>query len=337
MNEQARLEKKIKAVCLLSGGLDSSLALRIAQEEGIDVIAVNFTGPFGGCMESRESAAERVAKSLGVPLVVVTFGEEYLELVRNPAHGYGSNVNPCIDCHIYMLRLATDIMRCEGASFLVTGEVLGQRPMSQRLDTLRRIEKASGVPGLILRPLSARLLEETVPESKGWVRRDRMLAVSGRSRREQIGLAREKGLEGFSAPAGGCLLTDPQFAPRVRDLLAHESLNMFDAGLLRFGRHFRLPSGAKLVIGRHERDNQALVSRARPTDTLLSTVGCPGPTAIIPGAATDEDAGLGARMVARYSDGRATGRVAVRIKSPTGERDCEVGPLDAEEVKGMMI
>jgi len=328
---------KAKAICLLSGGLDSSLALGIVKDEGIDVLAVNFAGPFGGCADAEDSAARRVADSLGVPLVVVSFGEEYLDIVRHPAHGYGSNVNPCIDCHIYMLRLAGEMMRREGASFLVTGEVLGQRPMSQRLDTLKKIEKESGLKGLILRPLSARLLEETVPEAKGLVRRDRMLAISGRSRREQLGLARERGLDGFSAPAGGCLLTDPQFAGRVRDLLAHGSLNMHEAGLLRFGRHFRLPSGAKLVIGRHERDNQALLSRARPTDTVLSTVDCPGPTGVIPGPASEEDTALAAEMVARYSDGRARGRVVVRMRSPGGECTREVAPRDPEEVKGMMI
>lgn len=330
-------DEKIKAVCLLSGGLDSSLALGIMKEEGVEVLAVNFTGPFGGCQDAEDSAAKKVADSFGVPLLVVTFGEEYLDIVRHPAHGYGSNVNPCIDCHIYMLRLAGEVMRREGAAFLVTGEVLGQRPMSQRLDTLKRIEKESGLKGFILRPLSARLLEETVPEARGWVRRERMLGISGRSRREQIGLARETGLEGFSAPAGGCLLTDPQFAGRVRDLIAHGSLNLHDAGLLRFGRHFRLPSGAKLVVGRHEHDNQALLSRARPTDTVLFTVDCPGPTAVISGPASEGDADLAAQMVARYSDGRITGRVAVRTTSSGEERTREVAPLDAEEVKGMMI
>lgn len=330
-------EAKVKAVCLLSGGLDSSLALRLVMDQGVEVIAVHCKGPFGGCTEIRDSAASAVAGALGARLVVVTLEDEYLDIVRSPRYGYGSNVNPCIDCHIYFLKQAGRVMKDEGASFVVTGEVLGQRPMSQRLDTLRKIEKASGLLGLILRPLSAKLLEETIPEARGWVKREDMLAISGRSRREQIQLARELGVTGFSAPAGGCLLTDPQFAPRVRDLLARGDLNLHEAGLLRLGRHLRLPQGCKLVVGRNEKENNDLTGRARPGDVVLTTEDCPGPTAILAGKAALDDLELAASIVARYSDGKREGRVMVRAVAQELDRLISAVPLDPESVGKLMI
>jgi tRNA-specific 2-thiouridylase len=328
---------RIKAVGLLSGGLDSALALRIVRDQGVDVTAVNFTGPFGGCIEARDSAAKKVAAALAVPLVVVELGDDYLEIIKSPSHGYGSNVNPCIDCHIYMLLGAKAVMDRIGASFLVTGEVLGQRPMSQRLDTLKRIEKVSGLRGLILRPLSARLLDETLPEAKGWVKREDLLAISGRSRREQMRLAEEMGVGGYSSPAGGCLLTDPKFALRVRDLLAHGSLTLPEVKLLRLGRQFRLPGGSKLVVGRNQAENQGLAGLATPERVLLVTEDCPGPTALMTGRAGCEDVNLAAGVVARYSDGRGSGRVTVRIVAGTEQRTSVVVPAEPGEVERLMI
>jgi tRNA U34 2-thiouridine synthase MnmA/TrmU len=330
-------DRKMRAVCLLSGGLDSSLAIRIIIDQGVEALAVHFTGPFGGCTEVRDSAAYAVATSMGIRLIVVSLEEDYLEIVKAPKYGYGSNVNPCIDCHIYFLRRAKEIMEREGASFVVTGEVLGQRPMSQRLDTLIRIEKASGLAGLIVRPLSAKLLEESVPESKGWVNRDDLLAINGRSRRDQLRLASEKGVRGFSSPAGGCLLTDPRFAVRVRDLIGHDGLTMHGAGLLRVGRHFRLPLGSKLIVGRDQKDNEHLLSKAQPWDVVLDTEDCPGPIAILTGEAAVGEVDLAASVVARYSDGRFTGRVRVHVISPDGHHFQDAVPLDAENVRRLMI
>jgi len=327
----------IGAVCLLSGGLDSALALGIVKDQGVRVLALNFSGPFGGCTEERASAAQQVASSLGVPLEVMRLKEEYLEIVKAPRYGYGSNVNPCIDCHIYMLREAGRVMAREGASFVVTGEVLGQRPMSQRLDTLRKIEKASGLAGLILRPLSAKVLEESIPEARGWVRREDMLGISGRSRREQLSLAREKGLVGYSAPAGGCLLTDPRFAQRVRDLLAHGNLTLEQADLLRIGRHFRLANDSKLIVGRNQSENERLARAWRSGQVLLVTEDCPGPTAILDGCAADRDLGAAAAVVARYSDGRSRGSVKVAVASTAGRHSLVAAPLDAAEVEKLMI
>jgi len=333
----AENQTRVKAVCLLSGGLDSSLALKIVKDQGVDVTAINFRGPFGGCIEARDSAAEKVAAHLGVPLVTVDLADDYLDIVRSPRHGYGSNVNPCIDCHIYMLLGAKALMDRLGASFLVTGEVLGQRPMSQRLDTLKRIEKVSGLKGLILRPLSARLLDETLPEVRGWVRREDLLAVSGRSRREQMHLAGEMGLSGYSSPAGGCLLTDPRFAQRVRDLLAHQGLNLPEVLLLRFGRHFRLPGGSKVVVGRNQAENKALAGMLTGERVLLVTEECPGPTALLTGPAGKADIELGARVVARYSDGRGAGQVKVRVVAGAERGSLTVAPAEPRDVEGLMI
>jgi tRNA-specific 2-thiouridylase len=332
-------DRAIKAVCLLSGGLDSSLALKLVLDQGVEVIAVHCKGPFGGCTEVRDSAAAAVAAALGVRLVVVSLEDDYLDIVKSPKFGYGSNVNPCIDCHIFFLKRAAEVMAREGASFVVTGEVLGQRPMSQRLDTLRRIEKASGLVGLILRPLSAKLLEPSIPEAEGWVSRDAMLDISGRSRKEQLRLARELGVEGFSSPAGGCLLTDPLFAVRMRDLMAREGLTLESAALLRIGRHLRLPRGSRLIVGRKEAENLELAQRARDGDLVLITEDCPGPTAILMGPNAAEDLDLAAGIVARYSDGKLRDRVAVRVAPASGGegRLLAAAPVDAESVGKLMI
>jgi tRNA-specific 2-thiouridylase len=332
------VKQRIKAVCLLSGGLDGSLAVRLMQEQGIDVIAVNFVGPFGRCAaDVKDSPAQSVARVLGVDLDVVPLGEDYLEIIRNPRYGYGRNVNPCIDCRIYMLRKAREIMEREKASFVVTGEVVGQRPMSQMAGTMRKVEKESGLEGLLLRPLSAQLLPRTVPEENRWVERGVLLGISGRSRKELMRLAEEKGVTGYSSPGGGCLLTDPNFAVRVRDLLEHDTLTFDGVDLLKVGRHFRLPLGSKLVVGRNETDNLRLLALSGDSDTVLTTESCPGPTAILRGSRAGEEEDLAAGIVARYSDGRTEGGVVVRIKSPAGERLADAAPMAAEDARKLMI
>jgi tRNA U34 2-thiouridine synthase MnmA/TrmU len=328
-------KQHVKAVCLLSGGLDSALAARLMQEQGIDIVGVNFILPFG--RPRRESAAEAVAESLGIELRTIRLGDDYLEVVKDPPHGYGSNVNPCIDCHIHMLRKAKELMSEIGADFVVTGEVLGQRPMSQRPDTLRLIERQSGLDGLLLRPLSALLMDPSIPEQEGWVRREDLLAISGRSRRELLRLAEIKGVRGYATPAGGCLLTDPAFAPKVRDLITHAMLTLHEAGRLGVGRHFRLDGGSKLIVGRNEDENNDLTETAEESDRVLTTPECPGPTGILIGDASAADEETAARIVARYSDGRLAGRVKIRIRSRAGERVEEVSPLDPEDVKTQML
>jgi tRNA-specific 2-thiouridylase len=325
----------MKAVCLHSGGLDSSLAIMLIKEQGVEPVAAHFVSPFWG--REGKSPAAVTAEVMGVEHIDVPMGEDYLEIVRNPSHGYGKNANPCIDCHIYMIRRAGQLMAGLNASFVVTGEVAGQRPMSQRMDTLRRIEKESGLEGLILRPLSARLLPETIPEKEGWVDRMKLLAISGRSRAEQLRLAAEKGLTGYSTPAGGCLLTDPGYSRRIRDLIDHDDLTMVQAERLKVGRHFRLPHGSKLIIGRNQRENESLHATLQAGDLAVITVSCPGPTAVLTGAAADEDLVAAASMVARYGDDKASPEIEMRVEGRGAPRALRSGRMSAEEVAGFML
>jgi tRNA U34 2-thiouridine synthase MnmA/TrmU len=328
----------LKALCLVSGGLDSALSARLMQEQNIGIIALHFANPFGSCGEREDgSPPQRVAESLGVELLDIPFEPDYLDVISHPCHGYGSNVNPCIDCRIYMLRQARKIMDRLGASFVVTGEVVGQRPMSQRLNTMRCIEKASTLEGYLVRPLSAKLLAPTIPEEKGWISREDLLAISGRSRKELMRLAEEKGLSGYASPGGGCLLTDPRFAEKMRDTMSHDKLTQHAVSLLKVGRHFRLPFGSKLVIGRNEAENESLIRLAEEQDTLLDTVSSPGPIAILQGGRASEEEELAARMVARYSDGKSSSRVTVSIKSPEGTKTLEVEPMNSQEVGSFII
>ncbi|NSW76717.1 MAG: tRNA 4-thiouridine(8) synthase ThiI, partial [Candidatus Atribacteria bacterium] len=207
----------MRAIGLISGGLDSALAVSIVKRQGIEVIALRFLSPFWG----RGKWIKQLIEELGVEYQEVEVDESYLGMIENPRYGYGKNMNPCIDCKIWMLRRAKDLMKEWGASFVFTGEVVGQRPKSQMKNTLRLIEKQSGLEGLLLRPLSAKLLPETVPEKEGWVKREELLDLSGRGRERQLKLAEEWGIRSFPPPAGGCLLTEPNFSRRLRDLRQH--------------------------------------------------------------------------------------------------------------------
>jgi tRNA U34 2-thiouridine synthase MnmA/TrmU len=325
----------MKAICLHSGGLDSSLAILVMKEQGIEPIAAHFLSPFWG--REGKSPSEITAEAMGVRHVAVPMGEEYLDIVRNPKHGYGKNANPCIDCHIHMLRKAGALMPEMGASFVVTGEVVGQRPMSQRRDVLRRIEKECGFEGLLLRPLSARLLPETIPEKEGWVDRENLLAISGRSRAEQMNLAREKGLTGYATPAGGCLLTDPGYSRRLRDLIDHDDLTMRQAERLRLGRHFRLPGGSKLVIGRNQDDNESLLASLAEGEVAIITTTCPGPTAVLIGPGAAEEVLLAASMVARYGDDKTSPTTGMEVVGSGAPHTLEIERMSPEDVAGLMI
>ncbi len=325
----------MKAICLHSGGLDSSLAILLIKEQGVEPVAAHFVSPFWG--REGKSPAEITAEAMGVRHVVVPMGEEYLEIVRNPRHGYGKNANPCIDCHLHMIRKAGALMDEVGASFVVTGEVLGQRPMSQRPDALRRIERECGLEGLLLRPLSARLLPETIPEKEGWVDREKLLAISGRSRAQQMRLAAEKGLTGYSTPAGGCLLTDPGYSRRIRDLIDRDDLSMAQAERLRVGRHFRLPRGSKLVIGRNQEENERLHSSIRKGDIEIVTVSCPGPTAVLTGPDAAEEILAAASMVARYADDKTGPAIVMEIAGAGEPYRMEAGRMSPEDVAELMI
>jgi tRNA-uridine 2-sulfurtransferase len=333
------------AVLLLSGGLDSTLAARMMLDQGIALFAVHFTSPFCTCdrqptKEPRpptgagcRSQARIVADRLGIPIRIVFKGHEYVAVVRRPKHGRGTGMNPCVDCRIFTYRKSREYMEEIGASFLVTGEVVGQRPMSQRRDALRLIEKHSGCADLVLRPLSARHLPPTLPEREGWIDRERLLAIAGRSRKEQIRLAREWDIGNFPCPAGGCLLTDRAFSVKVRDLFDHcESPDTADLNLLKVGRHFRLPDGRKVVVARDERENRKLEALAAGRMRVYIALGFPGPSVAVNGSGDDPPVDLLGRIYARYSRHGTPPPYRLREVAPGGEREIVVpaGPGFAE-------
>jgi tRNA-uridine 2-sulfurtransferase len=277
------------ALALFSGGLDSILACRVVSAQGIKVKAIKFVSPFFGyeILSDPEHYREEMRQKYGIDVMVEDISSQYLQLLRNPAHGFGKNFNPCIDCKIFMLRRAKEMMADLGASFLITGEVLGQRPMSQRRDTLNVIERDSGNRTVLLRPLSAKLMKETEAELKGLVDRSRLLDFSGRGRSRQMALAREFKISDFPAPAGGCILADPILGRRVARMYAGdcilrpEEITCTDILLLLIGRQFRLPGGGWLILGRDEHENQKIKGLCQESDVMLLMEHRPGPTAIL--------------------------------------------------------
>jgi len=305
------MSQAVKAIGLLSSGIDSALAIKLIKEQGVEVVAVNLVLPFS---DDRKDYAAHLAKQLGVPLVRVKAGEDYIELVRHPRHGYGSGMNPCIDCRIYMLRRAWEVAEGMGARFLVTGDVLGERPMTQHRAALELEERESGLRGLILRPLSAKLLPETVPEREGWVDREKLLVIEGRSRKPQLELAQRYGITGFRTPGGGCLLTNKEFSARLRQLFSfQQKVGIADIELLKLGRHF-FEGGAHIIVGRNERENGLLLQLRQPEDYVLEVKGYPGPVTLLRGAKTSEAMEVAARLTARYSDA-LEGEVAVECRT----------------------
>lgn len=292
---------KVKALSMLSGGLDSILATKLIVNQGIEVEAINFQGFFCSSKGNRLDVNE-TAEELGVPLKVVTAGSEYLAMIRNPKHGYGKNMNPCVDCKIYMLREAKKHARQIGATFVFTGEVLNERPMSQHFQALKVIEEESGLEGMLLRPLSANLLPETTVEKQGLVKRSKLLGLSGRSRKAQLQLAKELGIRCFPSPAGGCLLTEAEFSARLRDLFKNKKrCSVNDAELLRVGRHFRFGKN-KIIVGRNDKENKILIEKKGRNDLLFEPSEIPGPISILQGQKTKKAMDLASALTAFYSD-----------------------------------
>ncbi|HMK52156.1 MAG TPA: hypothetical protein VK551_06625 [Thermodesulfobacteriota bacterium] len=332
----------MKAIALLSGGLDSTLAARVMMEQGLELEALNFMTVFCTCTNRGATclASQKAVETLGIPLRVFNVSEEYLSVVKHPKHGYGSNMNPCIDCRIFMLKRAKAYMEASGAAFIVTGEVLGQRPMSQRRDAMRLIEKEAGLEGLILRPLSAKGLPVTIPEKEGWVDREKLLKIQGRSRKPQIELAGHYGIHDYPCPAGGCLLTDPGFAKRIKDLMAHNpDFSLNDVHLLKMGRHFRFSQGVKLIVGRNEEENQKIQTFAQGEDILLKVSSFPGPLSLLRGKLEQEDLEKAAAITAHYS--KAKGSMDIEVTYRSGEGDhCHslfVSPIPRREIERLMI
>ncbi len=290
-----------KGILLYSGGLDSLLAAKLLLDQGIDLIGLHFilpfTAPDSNPDELRPSA---FARTIGLPLIHRRCDREYMQIVRSPAHGHGKHINPCIDCKIFFLKKAAEAMRAEGAAFVATGEVIGQRPMSQMKNTLRLIEKESGLEGMLLRPLSARLLKPTKAEIEGIVDREKLLGITGRGRKSQMALAEQFGIRDYSPPAGGCLLTDRFIAQRVRDLLDHhERCSMSDVYLLTIGRHFRLNETTKFIVSRNEAETTELEKYLSGADYFFIPE-FKGPAALVLGPLGEDDLAAIAGTLARY-------------------------------------
>ncbi|MCF7916948.1 MAG: hypothetical protein K9L61_04145 [Candidatus Omnitrophica bacterium] len=293
----------MKAVALLSGGLDSTLAAKVIIDQDIEVVALHFMSPFCTCDQGKGcgSVSLDMANQLGIELKGQFLGKEYFSLLKNPKHGFGKNLNPCIDCRILILKKAKEFMQKNDVSFVITGEVVGQRPMSQHLKALRTIEKESGLEGLILRPLSAKVLPETLPEKKGWVDRESLLDIVGRSRKPQIEMAKFYGIKDYPCAAGGCLLTDPGFSRRLADLMEKEELDLISIELLKLGRHFRFSSDFKFIVGRNEKENQKLESLKKENDYLFQPIDQSGPTGLGRGKINQSIKELCIKIITRYS------------------------------------
>lgn len=305
------MDKRTKMLALLSGGLDSTLAVKIMLDQGINVEAVNFTTPFCLCDKcSVESAGER----FGIKVHRVFLGQEFLDLVAHPPHGYGSQMNPCIDCRIFMFKKAKEIAQKIGAEGIITGEVLNERPFSQRKEAMFFIEKEAGVKNKVLRPLSAQLMPETDFEKKGSVDRKKLFSIQGRRRLPQMRLAKEMGINDYPCPSGGCLLTDPQFARRLKEHLRYsDTLNLVDSALLKIGRHFRIEE-CKVIVGRNEEENKSLLSIARrEKKPYLDVVEYMSPITLIGGKNIDKVIQRVAEMTVRYSDAPKDLTVKVKV------------------------
>lgn len=332
LSSQPTYSRRVSALALLSGGLDSALAIHLVKRQDIAVTALHFPSFFSSLDPTqKDSPVQVLAENLGVPLILMPKGDDFLDIIRNPRYGWGKNLNPCIDCRIYTFVKAKKLMEEMGASFIVTGEVAGQRPMSQRKDAMRLIDKRSGCEGIILRPLSAKVLPATIPETEGLVDRERLLAVTGRGRKTQLALANEWGLKGYSAPAGGCLLTDPGFAGRLRDLLDDRvDVSRLDLKLLRMGRHIRLRPGLKIVVGRNEDENNRITDLARG-GTLFTPNDFPGPVIFASGEPEPQEERLIGSILRRYVKESARGE-SIGIHCPDGsDRVAQVSEVARED------
>ena len=299
----------VTGIGLFSGGLDSILAVRLLQHQNIHIEAVSFVTPFFVPEQAKKSVEQ-----LGVPLHIIDISEKHIEMLKNPKHGYGRNMNPCIDCHALMFNQAGWLMKKKGASFLFSGEVLGERPMSQNKNSLKVVARESGFEEFIIRPLSARLLPVTKPEKEGLVDREKLLDIHGRSRKRQIELTKQLGITHYPDPAGGCRLTDPAFSNRLRDLLKNNKKTLKrDMELLSVGRHLRINRNVKIIVGRNEKENARIESLSEKGDIILTIEDIPSPIVIIPCGTDDDTVSLAASICVRYSDSQGDEPVLVSV------------------------
>lgn len=307
-----------RALALFSGGLDSMIAIKLMVDQGIDVIALHIKIGFGGTKDVSRIMEQR-AKMAGAEFKIVDVREEYIRnILFDPVHGYGKNFNPCIDCHGYMFKIAKAMMPELGASFIFTGEVMGQRPMSQRHDAMKQVAKLADdkEEKLIVRPMSAKLMEETTPELEGWIDREKLLDISGRSRERQLAMAKAYGWEDYESPGGGCLLTEAHYAERITEFIEFDTFEVEDIELLKFGRHFRLPDGAKLAVGRNKEDNEGLQAiQSEKYVTIRLPIG--GPFSLLSVEASSEDRALAAKLAITYAKSSAEESYDVEVGDET--------------------
>lgn len=317
-----------KAIVLFSGGLDSMLAAKLVASQNIGVVCINFTSPF---FDSKK--AEASAKHINLPLIIEDITTDYLKMLHSPRYGFGKNMNPCIDCHTLMLALTGRKMESLGADFIITGEVLGQRPMSQTKQSLNMIAKNSGYADYILRPLSAQLLAPIKSEMEGKIDRSMLLSISGRGRKDQMRLAKEFGITNYPPPAGGCLLTDPMFTRRLRELFAHsQNPEIRDYHLLKYGRHFRTQDGVKIIVGRNNKDNEELKKLANNKDLACNMADFPGPYVLVPESNASAK-NIACSLCVRYSDApddseamvicQQNGKLSKAKSDALSKEDCE--------------
>ncbi|MBS3813910.1 hypothetical protein KGY63_00815 [Candidatus Bipolaricaulota bacterium] len=320
-----------RCLALISGGLDSQLAAKLIAEQGNRVVGVNFRTGF--ISEDDRELYREIENDLGIEVRMLRVPEEdYLELIKSPKHGYGSAMNPCLDCRILVLREAKKYMEEISADFVITGEVLGQRPMTQRKDTMDLIKRESGLGKRLLRPLSARLLSPTIPEERGWVDRDKLLDIEGRSRKVQLKLAEKLGINHYSQPAGGCLLTEEEFGHRIREVFDHkgkDKTTVSDLKVLKYGRHFRLPDGAKAIIGRDEEENENL-EEFLDDYWSIRILGFSGPLTLITRGATERDVTIAARLTGRYSQGRDQETLEAILERNGKTKTYRIKPLERD-------
>lgn len=333
----------MKAVALLSGGLDSTLATKLMQEQGIELLALNFKTPFCLCDGKSSKGcinhAKAVADNLGIDFKIINVTDDFLKILKKPKHGFGSGMNPCIDCRILKFRKAKEIMQETKASFIITGEVLGQRPMSQYKKALNLIDKESALEGFVLRPLSAKLLPETLPEKNGWVSRDKLLSYNGRTRKPQIALAKKFNIKDYPCPAGGCLLTDPGFARRLKDLLKYGNLDLNNIEFLKIGRHFRLNSEAKLIVGRDEKENMRLESLLQKDDFyFLPADDFVGPAAILRGGfENNELVELAVKIIVGHCDNKEDVKIEYTQYPTQNKKTIRSSSLEREKIEKLRI
>ena len=338
------MEKKARALGMISGGLDSLLAVALLKKLDVDITGLHFLNGFGaGSLRKRvceKMSVEEIAvdkkesleEKLGIPIRVIDVSEEFLDVLGSPRFGYGKNINPCIDCRIFLLDKAREIMEAEGFDFIFTGEVLGQRPMSQHLRAMKQVEKQSGLSGRLLRPRCAKLLAATEPEKQGLVDREKLLDIQGRTRKRQMALADELGIEDYATPAGGCTLTDENYARKYNDLTGHgPEVTCEDTVMLSMGRHLRLSDGVKIVVGRHELENDYIESNWGG-NILLTTLDHPGPVTVVIGDPSEEEIQQAAAVTARYSDGKREAAVRVSVTSGEDVREMEVAPASDDDL-----